>query len=519
MTVRPVLAVFILSGAAGLMYEVVWARQLVLMFGNTTQAVSAILTGFFGGMAIGSAIGGRIADRVRNGLRLYGVLEVVLVFVVLATPFTFGLIKEAYRGIYPVLREQPQVLALVRFALALLALGPATVLMGATLPSLTRYLSRDAGHLSAAFGRLYAANTIGAILGTAAAGLVLIELLGLMGTLIVGASCSAIAGLAALALSRRRLAGAATAHRVGGHVVEAVPEVSPAQSLAVELALGTRRRIALLVAFVSGLTSLGYQTLWTRLLANGTGNYTYVFTGILTTFLIGLALGAVTFSILRPRLRRPIASLALAQTAVAVVAALGVVLLTTRGMFAPLWQTVPLVVLPATIIMGLSFPLASALIASDDAHVGTDSGTLLAANTLGGITGTFIIPFFVIPAIGAPTAVGVLALVNLALAATLAVVGGRPAPTRRFALAINGVLAALLAVALATGGVFRDPTVARLATLEDAVLFASAEDEIAAVQAGAVDGQPQLWVTGTSMTLLTIDAKLMPILPLIARPN
>ena len=75
----PVLAIFILSGAAGLIYEVVWARQLVLVFGNTTQAVSAILTGFFGGIAIGSVIGGRIADRARRPLRMYGLLELILV--------------------------------------------------------------------------------------------------------------------------------------------------------------------------------------------------------------------------------------------------------------------------------------------------------------------------------------------------------------------------------------------------------------------------------------------------------
>ena len=197
-----VLGIFVLSGAAGLIYEIVWARQLVLVFGNTTQAVSAILTGFFGGMAIGAVVGGRIGDRVRSPLRLYGLIELVLVAIVLATPLTFALIGEVYRGIYPTLESSPQLLALVRLVLALLALAPATVLMGATLPILTRHLTRDA-HLSLAFGRLYAANTIGAILGTLAAGLVLIELLGLTGALVVGATCSGIAGVAAVLLARR----------------------------------------------------------------------------------------------------------------------------------------------------------------------------------------------------------------------------------------------------------------------------------------------------------------------------
>ena len=196
-----VLVIFLLSGAAGLVYEIVWSRQLVLVFGNTTQAVSAILAGFFGGLAIGAIVGGRVADRVRSPLRMYGILELVLVVVVLVTPLTFSLLHEAYRGIYPSLEGSPQLLAIVRTVLAILALAPATVLMGATFPALTRYLTRSSA-LSRAFGRLYAANTIGAIVGTLAAGLVLIELYGLSGALRIGAGCSLIAGLIALWLAR-----------------------------------------------------------------------------------------------------------------------------------------------------------------------------------------------------------------------------------------------------------------------------------------------------------------------------
>src|SRR4051812_10725383 len=165
---RLVLAIFVLSGAAGLIYEVVWSRQLVLVFGNTTQAIATILTGFFGGMAVGSFAGGRLADRVRSPLRLYGVLELILVVVVVLTPLTFGLIHEVYRAAFGSLEEQPGLLSLVRFGLAIVALAPATVLMGATLPTLTRHLSRDQ-HLSGSFAALYSANTFGAIIGTIAA--------------------------------------------------------------------------------------------------------------------------------------------------------------------------------------------------------------------------------------------------------------------------------------------------------------------------------------------------------------
>ena len=203
--------------------------------------------------------------------------------------------------------------------------------MGATLPTLTRHLSRDPANLSSSFGRLYAANTFGAILGTIAAGFILIELLGLTGTLLVGAACSAIAGIAALILDARRgpLPDAATAAaqrrltrggagsrdgRIAGRNASHSPRV----------------RLALIVAYVSGLTSLGYQVLWVRLLASGTGDSTYVFTTILTIFLIGLALGAVAFNLLRTRIKT-INLLAIGQIVIAVLVTIGMVTIIDRG--------------------------------------------------------------------------------------------------------------------------------------------------------------------------------------------
>ena len=154
-----ILAIFVLSGAAGLIYEVVWSRQLVLVFGNTTQAVSAILTGFFGGMAIGSV---RRRPGRRPGpspLRLYGMLELVLVVVVILTPITFRLLHEVYRGAFAVARGTAR------------AARSGPVRAGAPRPRAGDDPDgRDAadadppsrpasGHLSGAFGRLYAANT------------------------------------------------------------------------------------------------------------------------------------------------------------------------------------------------------------------------------------------------------------------------------------------------------------------------------------------------------------------------
>lgn len=520
-----VLAIFILSGAAGLMYEVVWSRQLVLVFGNTTQAVSTILTGFFGGMAIGSFFGGRLADRVRSPLRLYGVIEVVLVVVVLLTPLTFRLLHELYRGVYPAIEGQPLILALLRFVLALLALAPATILMGATLPTLTRQLSRDR-QLAGAFGRLYAANTLGAIIGTLAAGLVLIEILGLTGTLVVAAGCSAIAGVVAIVLSRD-----AEPAETAGPVATATVSGAPRSSASAARDLPVLPTLALVLAFVSGLTSLGYQVLWTRLLSSGTGNSTYVFTLILAMFLIGITFGATLFSLTRRSIRQPVGLIAIAQVVVAAIAVVGLVLVIGRpGKIDPgnalesattILGPILLVVLPATAVMGFTFPASSTLLGDDPSRVAANAGRLLAANTAGAITATFVIPFFVIPAVGSPNAVALLALVNLSTGAALVLSpAGRAslAPLRRMA---TGAAALIVVVAVVAGlvspGAIVDPSVARIRA-SGAQLFESREDEIASVQAGATS-TAQLWVTGTAMTLLTIDAKLMPILPLVVRPD
>ena len=324
-----VIAIFVLSGAAGLTYEIVWSRQLVLIFGNTTQAVAAILTGYFAGMAIGNLIGGRLADRVRSGLRLYAGLELLLVLVVLVTPALFTAVRGAYGWAYSMLEEDHVALGAVRFALALLALAPATILMGATLPSLTRYLARRAADLGDVFGRLYSANTLGAVLGAFVAGFFLVEILGLTGSLMAGAAGSAIAGLIALALAAKE--GMPPARIPASEADSHVPPPSAANDAGRSSTggLGARdiRRLALVVAFASGLTSLGYQTLWTRLLSSGTGSISYVFSAILVFFLVGLALGPLIVAIGTRRGISTLPWLGATQLLIAALAAIGTVLI------------------------------------------------------------------------------------------------------------------------------------------------------------------------------------------------
>lgn len=499
-----VLLIFFLSGAAGLVYEIVWARQLLLVFGNTTQAISTILTGFFGGMAIGSIFGGRLADRVRSPLRIYGLAEVVLSAIAVATPVFFRLLHEVYRSAYASLESAPVAVALIRFGLALAVLAPATILMGATLPMLSRDLARRRSELGAAFGRLYAANTFGAILGATLAGFVLIELMGLSGTLWAGALCSLIAGVLAFALAGR---GASVALPIPDRALGAEDVRSPRPA----------RLLALTAAFVSGLTSLGYQVLWTRLLSSGTGNTTYVFTFILTTFLLGIAIGATAVSASPPRGGHAVA-LGATQIAVAVVAVLGAALAGGYFLRVSFAQAVLLSVFPATLLLGLVLPLASGLVATADKSIGRDAGLLLGVNTAGVILGTFAIPFALVPAIGSPRSIVALALVNALFGAVLLWTArrrdGGPFVRLRVVGAVVGVLVAAVFVLRPPFVVDPGETYVR----RNGFLYASAEDQIASVQAGQM-GSKRLWVAGTGMTVLTVDARLMALLPIVLRPD
>jgi spermidine synthase len=508
-----VLLIFFLSGAAGLIYEVVWARQLVLVFGNTTQAVSAILTGYFGGLAIGSVVGGRIADRVRSPLRLYGTVEVLLVVIVLITPILFRSLHELYRGWYPTLQESPGGLALLRYGLALLALAPATVLMGATLPTLSRHLTRHRDELSENFGRLYAMNTTGAVIGTLLAGLVLIELFGLTATLAVGAVGSGVAGVAAIILSRET-PGAA----IGGVATPPTPmDPGPSVVEPERFAPSPTRNLGLVVAFVSGLTSLGYQVLWTRLFSSGSGNTTYVFTLILAIFLVGIAIGAGVFVRQLAGSERLLALLGIAQLLIAVIALLGLPFL-GRVIDLPFPARVAAVVLPATLVLGLTLPMSSSLVGADEHRAGRDAGLLLGANTLGAICGTFVVPFALIPAIGSPRSVATLALINGLLGVAILARAGR-LPVPRPAAVAAGVAISLvgLGAAIVPNRLVVDPG---LVVFSRGQLYASAEDEIAAVQAGAAaNGRKRLQVGGTAMTSLTVDARVMTLLPLMTNPD
>ncbi len=448
-------------------------------------------------MAVGSFLGGRLADRVRSPLLAYAVLEGSIAIVVLLTPALFIGLDAVYRSFYQGAELDATLLGVLKLLLSVIALAPATVLMGATLPALTRYLSTTHVETGHQFGRLYAANTIGGILGSALSGYVLIELLGLSVTLVLGACLSGSAALAALLLRRQVLP-----RRL--HAV--VPLTAPSAQTA-------PRTLVLLTAFISGCTSLGYQVLWTRLLSSGTDNSTYVFTTILVLFLTGIAVGARLHGMGLGRHLDRLDLLGGSQVLVAFLSIAGAWIIGSLGFGGARL----IVVLVATIVMGFALPVAAGLVSRDDRRIGSDAGLLLAVNMIGVIVGTSLVPFVLIPLVGTMHGVLLLGAVN-ALFGALLLASLRPRTVRRFAMgAASGLVLVAVIGPFVVPQMIRYPHAVEVAKAGE--LFDAAEDEIAAVEAGSIDGKQRLWVAGVSMTQLTVDAKLMALLPLMTRPS
>ena len=166
---------FFLSGAAALIYEVLWVRSLSLIFGGTHLAVTTVLSVFMGGLALGSVIISKHIDGMKKPLRIYGILELCIALFAVA----FMLLMKVYPSIYILLiqgiEDSRLNLTIVRVFFAFLALIVPSTLMGGTLPVLTRFVASHSGKLGTKLSQLYSFNTLGAVFGTGAAAFVLLR--------------------------------------------------------------------------------------------------------------------------------------------------------------------------------------------------------------------------------------------------------------------------------------------------------------------------------------------------------
>jgi spermidine synthase len=267
---------FFFSGASSLISETIFTRLLTHTFGNTAYAVSTVLAAFLGGLALGAHFIGRWADRRGASLLIYGTLELLAGAYCLFIPELFALLTKAYVGLYHSLHLGMWVLTAMRFGLSALVILLPTFLMGGTLPVLARYVASTERDFQPLVDRLYAWNTLGAAGGVLASTFLLMPSLGVHGTIHAACAINLAIFLGTAAWSRPE------------RLIAASPLPSP---LPVK-AGSPRRRLLLVAAFLTGLTALGYEVVWTHVLSFLIGNSVYAFGIMLFTFLCGLGLGA-----------------------------------------------------------------------------------------------------------------------------------------------------------------------------------------------------------------------------------
>ncbi len=399
---------FLFSGATALVYQVVWTRLLTLFFGSTILAVSTVLAVFMGGLAIGAALLGRRADRAAEPVRFYAWLELLIGLLALATPLIFAGIQQLYLLINDQAAPGFWEAALQRFALSALLLLPPTILMGGTLPVLSKvFLRAGAGDANVArsISRLYFVNTLGAVIGTLAAGILLLQLMGIRALLIAAGLVNI--GIFVFAYRMRPISLALPATTAPG----------PAEKQAIDRSVWSVRAVfAVVVLFFSGMAALIYEVAWTRVLTLVIGSSTYAFIIMLATFLIGIALGSALVGSYAARRKPGLGMLALCQVLIGLLA-LGTAAIfgLLPDAFVALFGWVDgnyglfllanfllcfLVMVPATLFMGAAFPVASALVVEQFGSSGQRIGLLYAGNTVGAILGAFAAGFVLLPQLG-----------------------------------------------------------------------------------------------------------------------
>jgi spermidine synthase len=415
-----VLLGFFLSGAASLMYEVVWVRMLGLIFGHTVHAITTVLVVFMGGLALGSYVCGRRIDRVRHLLRTYAWLEIGIGAYALLTPGLIDVIRTVYLSYARRFDPSFDVLTLIQFGLSTAVLLVPTSLMGATFPVLSRFVVQDVGTVGQRVGALYAWNTFGAVAGTYLVGFHLLPALGMRMTLVSTALVNLAVGGGVL-LAARAWGDAISVRGLEQHDRSAAAARAVWPPFARVLMLGTA---------LSGAVAMIYELTWTRALTLVIGSTTYAFSAMLLSFLIGIAAGSAWVARRASRVPATAGLFAALQIAAAllslVVLALfdrlpDVFLLGFSISRAPefivalqIVLSIAVMILP-TFCLGAALPCAIHLLCTQLSSVGLSVGRVYAYNTTGAIAGAFAAGFLLIPWLGVQTTLRAAILVNLFL--------------------------------------------------------------------------------------------------------
>jgi spermidine synthase len=441
------LVLFVGSGCAALIYEIVWLQLLQLVIGLTTGSLGFLLGSFMGGMCLGSLLLPRLISPQRHPLRVYAALEFLIGVLGIAILFLVPKISQIYGAAAgPGLKGM-----LWRGAVAAICLLPPTILMGGTLPAVARWITLTRQGASW-LGFFYGGNIAGGVLGCLLAGFYLLRVHDSVVATGVAAGINFAVAVVALGLSAR------TRCPISPETTSPENSATPRSNWAIYLAIG-----------LSGMSALGAEVVWTRLLALTFGGTVYTFSIILAVFLIGLGLGSSAGSVLTRRVDSARLALGACQALLAVGIAWTALMICRSLPYWPVnpaislspWYTFQLdfvrclwAVLPAACLWGASFPLAIAAVADPQQDAGRLVGGVYAANTVGAIFGALVFSLILIPLAGTQGAQRVLLILTGGATAAAMVPmlfdrkalsgcagGGLPVSTRGIALPLTLLLA------------------------------------------------------------------------------
>src|SRR5689334_11865489 len=399
-----------LSGCAALIYEIVWLQLLQLVIGSSAVSLGLLLAAYMGGLCAGSVLLARLVSPARHPLRVYAALEAGIGVFGLLALLGIPLVSRIY------LAGSTGLAA--RALVAAVCLLPPTILMGGSLPAIARWVGTSPSGISR-MGFLYSANIAGGVAGSLIAGFYLLRVYDMAVATYAAVAINAVVSVCALLLamvatapSRARLVtGVSELHALSG---------------------GSGGMLVYLAIALSGLTALGAEVVWTRLLSLLLGPTVYTFSIILAVFLIGLWAGSSAGSSLARRLKRP--RLAMAACQILLALALGWTAYTMAHSL-PYWPVDPWLsldpwfnfeldlartvwaILPATLLWGASFPLALASVIAPGDDPARAAGRVYAINTAGSIVGSLAFSLWFIPTVGSRVsqqiliAIGVLAAI------------------------------------------------------------------------------------------------------------
>lgn len=465
---------FFCTGISGLVYQVLWVRMFGLIFGNTIFASSTVLAVFMAGLALGSFGAGRYVARRGDGLRIYAGLELLAGLLGALIPLLMGVLPEVYIWLYREFQPSFPVLTLIRFLLSFVILILPCTFMGATLPVLTKYLTGHQKEERTIIGKLYGINTLGAVVGCFATGFVFIGKLGLVLSSMTAAVLNlSVAGIAFYLFQTQwagnpKLAGQSPARRVYSK-----KKIQPENHLESTPNLSVPRQLLLWSYAFSGFAALALEVGWTRALVWITGVDSYAFSTMLSVILAGIGIGSLIFSFFRKRVNQDLQFLYGIQFLIGVFVMLSIwaiqysfeinhgienavnglnalhFLFKALGAYTitHILDSAVIFLIPS-ILMGIAFPLFATVLIRVTGNVGAGIGNIYSANTVGGIFGSLLMGFLIIPACGLLPSIALMGLIYLGISLALLIASKAEKPGKRIIKAVAVLAVAVLMVTL-----------------------------------------------------------------------